>query len=38
MYSINPLTSNDLKRRRAVSSLKIKIPNKYIRENQQMQQ
>jgi hypothetical protein len=32
------LTTNDLKRRRAVSPLKIKIPSKNMRENQQMQQ
>jgi hypothetical protein len=30
---INPLTPNDLKRRRAVSPLKIKIPSKNMREN-----
>jgi hypothetical protein len=29
---INPLTPNDLQRRRAVSSLKIKIPGKNVRE------
>jgi hypothetical protein len=29
---INPLTPNDLKRRRAVSPLKIKIPSKNMRE------
>jgi hypothetical protein len=29
---INPLTPNDLKRRRAVSPLKIKIPGKNMRE------
>jgi hypothetical protein len=29
---INPLTPNDLQRRRAVSPLKIKIPSKYMRE------
>jgi hypothetical protein len=28
----NPLTPNDLQRRRAVSSLKIKIPTKHMRE------
>jgi hypothetical protein len=28
----NPLTPNDLKRRRAVSHLKIKIPSKNVRE------
>jgi hypothetical protein len=28
----NPLTPNDLQRRRAVSSLKIKIPSKNMRE------
>jgi hypothetical protein len=31
-YIINPLTPNDLLRRRAVSPLKIKIPSKIIRE------
>jgi hypothetical protein len=30
--NINPLTPNDLQRRRAVSPLKIKIPSKNIRE------
>jgi hypothetical protein len=35
---VNPLTPNDLQRRRAVSPLKIKIPIKNMRENQQMQQ
>jgi hypothetical protein len=35
---INPSTPNDLQRRRAVSPLKIKIPSKNMRENQQMQQ
>jgi hypothetical protein len=30
--TINPLTPNDLQRRRAVSPLKIKIPNKNMRE------
>jgi hypothetical protein len=29
---INPLTPNDLQRRRAVSTLKIKISSKYMRE------
>jgi hypothetical protein len=29
----NPLTPNDLKRRQAVSPLKLKIPNKNMREN-----
>jgi hypothetical protein len=29
---LNPLTADDLKRRRAVSLLKIKIPSKNIRE------
>jgi hypothetical protein len=29
---INPLTPNDLKRRRAVNSLKIKIPSKNMLE------
>jgi hypothetical protein len=29
---INPLTPTNLKRRRAVSPLKIKIPGKYMRE------
>jgi hypothetical protein len=32
--NINPLTPNDLKRRRAVSPLKIKIPSKNMREKQ----
>jgi hypothetical protein len=32
----NPLKPNDLQRRRAVRSLKIKIPDKNMRENQQM--
>jgi hypothetical protein len=37
--SVNPLKTNDLQRRRAVSPLKIKIPScKNMRENQQMQQ
>jgi hypothetical protein len=31
--NINPLTANDLKRRHAVSPLKIKIPSKNMREN-----
>jgi hypothetical protein len=31
---INPLTPNDLKRRRAVSPLIIKIPSKKMREKQ----
>jgi hypothetical protein len=31
-YPINPLTPNDLQRRRAVSPLEIKIPNKNMRE------
>jgi hypothetical protein len=31
-YCFNPLTPNDLKRRRAVSPLKIKIPSKHMRE------
>jgi hypothetical protein len=31
---INPLTPNDLQKRRAVSPLKIKIPNKTCVENQ----
>jgi hypothetical protein len=35
---LNPLTLNDLKRRRAVSPLKIKIPSKNMRENQQILQ
>jgi hypothetical protein len=35
-YNINPLTPNDIQRRRAVSPLKIKIP--IMRENQQMHQ
>jgi hypothetical protein len=30
--AINPLTPNDLKRRRAVSPLKIKIPSKNMHE------
>jgi hypothetical protein len=30
--NINPLTPNDLERRRAVSPLKIKIPSKNMRE------
>jgi hypothetical protein len=30
---LNPLTPNDLQRRRAVSPLKIKIPSKNMREN-----
>jgi hypothetical protein len=30
LYNINPLTPNDLKRRRAVSRLKIKIPVKIL--------
>jgi hypothetical protein len=29
---VNPLTPNDLERRRAVSPLQIKIPNKNVRE------
>jgi hypothetical protein len=33
---INPLTPNDLQRRRAVSPLKIKIPSKNMSENQQI--
>jgi tRNA U34 5-methylaminomethyl-2-thiouridine-forming methyltransferase MnmC len=37
-FKLNPLTPNDLQRRRAVSPLKIKIPGKNMRENQQMQQ
>jgi hypothetical protein len=36
--NINLLTPDDLKRRRAVSPLKIKIPSKNMRKNQQMQQ
>jgi hypothetical protein len=35
---INPLTPNDLYRRRAVSPLKFKIPTKNMRENQQIYQ
>jgi hypothetical protein len=35
---INPLTPNDLQRRRAVSPLKIKSPLKICVKNQQMQQ
>jgi hypothetical protein len=31
--NINPLTPNDLQRRRTVSPLKIKIPSKNMREN-----
>jgi hypothetical protein len=31
-HFVNPLTSNDLYRRRAVSPLKIKIPSKNMRE------
>jgi hypothetical protein len=34
-YLINPLTLNDLQRRRAVSPLKIKIPSKNMREKTQ---
>jgi hypothetical protein len=30
---VNPLTPNDLKRRRAVSPLKIEIPSKNMRKN-----
>jgi hypothetical protein len=37
-FVINPLTPNDLQRRRAVSPLKIKIPVKICVQNQQMQQ
>jgi hypothetical protein len=32
VYHINPLTPNDLYRRRAVSPLKIKIPSKKTRQ------
>jgi hypothetical protein len=35
---INPLTPNDLLRRRAVSPLKIKISSKNMRVNQQIHQ
>jgi hypothetical protein len=34
----NPLTPNDLSRRRTVSPLKIKIPSKNMREKQQIRQ
>jgi hypothetical protein len=34
---LNPLTPNDLQRRRAARPLKIKIPSKNIRENQQIE-
>jgi hypothetical protein len=33
---INPLTPKDLQRRRAVRPLKIKIPSKNMRKNQQI--
>jgi hypothetical protein len=32
---VNPLTSDELQRRRKLSSLKIKFPSKNVRENQQ---
>jgi hypothetical protein len=35
---LNPLTPNDLRRRRGVSPLKIKIPSKNMRKNQEIQQ
>jgi hypothetical protein len=35
---LNPLMPNDLKRRRAVSPLKIKIPSKIRMKNQQIHQ
>jgi hypothetical protein len=35
---VNRLTPKDLQRRRAVSPLKIKIPSKNMRENQQIHQ
>jgi hypothetical protein len=37
-HCINPLTPIDLQRRRALSTLKIKIHSKNMRENQQIQQ
>jgi hypothetical protein len=36
--NFNPLTPNELQRRRAVNRFKIKIPSKNMRENQQIHQ